>query len=358
MRPKVRVLHRPLNSIINKMKVSVVATVLNNEDTVRKLVDSLLNQTRKPDEIIVVDGGSKDNTVSILDEYAQKHENFYVVSRRMNKAQGRNYGIAHAKYKIIAQIDGSCVASKYWLRRLVKPLKDSEIGVSAGLYKIVARSAVAKAVSPYIGTTRKMVDPRSYMPTGRSLAIRKSVWKEMGGYSEELQWSGEDNLFNYKLLQKGIKIARVPKAFVFWHAPKTLDEAVIKVFSYTAGVSQTRTWRHPAESLATVNVNIQAIFGSYMVGFLLLILGVYNLIFLYIFIFAFTLYFFRALSGKSEEIDSQHALMLVPLVQFLMDITIMLGFISGYLSIRSRRKTAVQYKKWGIIQKQSKESRG
>lgn len=313
------------------MKVTVVATVLNNARTVDQLIDSILNQSRKPNEIVVVDGGSKDGTLAILREYEAKHDHFRVFSKDLNKAQSRNFAIEEASYKVIAQIDGSCVAHKHWLKRLLRPLKDKDVGVSAGFYKIVAINRFSKAVSPFIGVTPKMLDPRAFMPTGRSMAIRKSVWKEVGGYSEDLQWSGEDNLFNYKLLQKRIRIERVPDAFVYWHAPQTLGEAVRKIFAYSAGVAQTGTWRHPCESLATVNMNIFETYLKWALGISFFVLSLYNPFFLYVTTLGLTLYFFGALWRRRELVEDQLALMLVPVIQVVADISAMAGFASGFI---------------------------
>lgn len=322
------------------MKVTVVATVLNNASTVGELVDSLLLQSRKPDEIIIVDGGSRDGTVAHLAEYQKKHPNIRIISDNLNKAKSRNLGIKEAKYKIIAQIDGSCVADREWLENLLLPMKDKNIGVSAGFYDIVMQTLVAQAVAPFIGITPKRLDPRVYMPTGRSMAIRKRVWRKLGGYSEDLQWSGEDNLFNYKLLQKKINIARVPQAFVYWYAPKTLRDAFNKIFSYSAGIAQTGTWQHPSESLATVRANVFSTYLRYAVGGVLLALSILNLFFLYILTLAVTLYVFWALWRKKEEIENQKALMLVPLVQVLSDFAVMSGFLSGIAAPLKRRSRA------------------
>ena len=320
------------------MKVSVIATVLNNGDTVGQLLDSIFAQSRKPNEVIVVDGGSKDNTIEVLKEYEEKHANFKFYTHRLNKAQSRNFGIDKAKYSIIAQIDGSCKAQKHWLKRLIRPLSDEEVGVSAGFYKIVARTAVSKAVTPYIGITQKMFDHRSYMPTGRSMAIRKHVWAELQGYSEDLQWSGEDNLFNYKLLKKGIKIARTPDALVYWYAPKTLKDVYGKIFSYTAGIAQTGTWNHPCESLATVNTNVFSVYAKWFVGLVFLALSAYSMFFVYITILGFTMYTFSALWSKREQVEDQEALMFVPLIQIISDIAVMAGFASGIIIPEGRHK--------------------
>lgn len=331
------------------MKVTVVATVLNNGDTVGELLDSIISQRRKPDEIVVVDGGSTDDTLFVLENYKEKFQHLHVITRKGNKAEGRNFGIAAATHPIIAQIDGSCKAKAHWLKRLIKPLKDKNIGVSAGFYEIVAQTPVAKAVSPFIGVSGKMFDPRSYMPTGRSLAIRKSIWHALGGYSEDLQWSGEDNLFNYKLLQKNIEIARVPTARVYWYAPKTLRDATRKIFAYTAGIAQTGTWHHACEGLAVVNVNI---FSTYLMYFLILILAflsIFELFFLYIIILVFVFYASRALWLKREEVNDQMALMLVPVVQILVDFSVMSGFIFGLLSLRRLWTiSGIEYRKWDI----------
>ena len=48
---------------MDKLKVSVVVTIFNEEGTIKDLVTALLKQTRKPNEIIIVDAGSTDKTL-------------------------------------------------------------------------------------------------------------------------------------------------------------------------------------------------------------------------------------------------------------------------------------------------------
>ena len=52
------------------MRVTVISTVLNEGEAIRRLLDSLLAQTRRPDEVVIVDGGSRDSTVAVIQEYA------------------------------------------------------------------------------------------------------------------------------------------------------------------------------------------------------------------------------------------------------------------------------------------------
>ena len=53
-------------------RVSVICTVLNEGESIRRLLDSLVLQTCQPDEVVLVDGGSRDNTVEVIREYAAR----------------------------------------------------------------------------------------------------------------------------------------------------------------------------------------------------------------------------------------------------------------------------------------------
>ena len=54
------------------MPVSLIATVLNEGSEIRRLMESIAAQTRQPDEVIICDGGSTDNTAAVLGEYADR----------------------------------------------------------------------------------------------------------------------------------------------------------------------------------------------------------------------------------------------------------------------------------------------
>src|SRR3990172_12659596 len=104
------------------MKVSFVTTVCNEEKTIGNLIDSLFKLIKIPDEIIIVDGGSVDNTLlrifnflasrrsgqfSIFNEYPKtKKIKFKVfIKSVLTIAQGRNYGIRKATGDVIAMSD-------------------------------------------------------------------------------------------------------------------------------------------------------------------------------------------------------------------------------------------------------------
>ena len=103
--------------------VSLIITVLNEADTICSLLKAVNDQTLLPDEIIVVDGGSKDETPQIIKKITQDNPDLNLklfIEPGFNISQGRNFAINQAKNKLIAITDAGCVPNKNWLEELVK----------------------------------------------------------------------------------------------------------------------------------------------------------------------------------------------------------------------------------------------
>ena len=91
---------------VNNPLVSVIVPVYNVEKYLARCIDSILNQTLKNIEIILVDDGSTDLSPSICDEYSNKYENIKVIHKENNRVSAaRNDGIKVAKGKYIGFVD-------------------------------------------------------------------------------------------------------------------------------------------------------------------------------------------------------------------------------------------------------------
>ena len=87
-------------------KISVIIPVYNVEDYIRQSIDSVLNQTYKNLEIILVDDGSKDNSGKICDEYKNVDERIKVIHKiNSGVSSARNVGIDIATGKYIMFLD-------------------------------------------------------------------------------------------------------------------------------------------------------------------------------------------------------------------------------------------------------------
>ena len=101
------------------MKVSLIITTYNNHSALRKVMDSILNQTRRPDELFVADDGSDERTASVVNLYAEKAP-FPVIhawqkNRGFRAAKIRNKAITRAGGEYIVLLDGDCVVNRHFI---------------------------------------------------------------------------------------------------------------------------------------------------------------------------------------------------------------------------------------------------
>lgn len=90
------------------MSLSVIIPNYNNEKFIRQCLDSVLSQTLQPDEIIIIDDCSKDNSVEIIKEYESQYPNIKGIYLKENGgvSHTRNVGILSATSEYITTLDG------------------------------------------------------------------------------------------------------------------------------------------------------------------------------------------------------------------------------------------------------------
>ena len=107
--------------------ISVIVPVYKVEQYLGRCVESLLAQTYKNVEIILVDDGSPDSCPAMCDEYAAKYEKIQVIHQENKGLSGaRNTGIDHAKGDFLAFVDSDDLWSPHFLESLYKALKEKE----------------------------------------------------------------------------------------------------------------------------------------------------------------------------------------------------------------------------------------
>ncbi|MBZ0289893.1 MAG: glycosyltransferase, partial [Anaerolineae bacterium] len=102
--------------------ISLIATVLNEGESIHRLMRSMAAQTRLPDEVVIVDGGSRDNTVSIIETYRDQLPLRVLVEPGCNISAGRNRAIAAARGDIIVSTDAGVELAPDWLELITRPL--------------------------------------------------------------------------------------------------------------------------------------------------------------------------------------------------------------------------------------------
>ncbi|WP_175060130.1 glycosyltransferase [Thermococcus sp. 2319x1] len=319
---------------MNKLPVSLICTVKNEEESIRELLDSMLNQVALPDEIIIVDGGSTDNTVQIIREYIRRGAPIkLIVKEGANIAEGRNIAIRNSRNDIIASTDAGCVLDKNWIYEITKPLfEDPSVDVVIGWYEPLAATKfeeiAAELTYPKLKWVKKNL--HKFLPSSRSVAFRKKCWERVGGYPEHL-YTAEDTVFDIEMKEAGCNFVFNPKAFVYWKVRPSLRSLFKAHYLYAKGDAEAGLYFIPYLIMSIL---------PFFITLLLIFLSVFYdstmVFYLVLFLVAYVL--FRA---KKNEASISKVIVWFPL-SLLVVLSIMVantfGYFSGLISSLAKKK--------------------
>jgi glycosyltransferase involved in cell wall biosynthesis len=197
------------------MKVSLVATVKDARPFIEEFLASLRAQTRAPDEVVIVDGGSTDGTLEAL----ESEDGVTVLSEPgANIATGRNVAVRSATHDVLAVTDADCVLAPDWLERILQPIERGA-DFSAGFYRPLGITFFQACAGAASLPEPEEVRP-GWMPSSRSLAFRREVFEAVGGYPEWLD-VGEDMYLNHRWSDAGVRMELATDAVAFWRLRAT-----------------------------------------------------------------------------------------------------------------------------------------
>lgn len=183
--------------------------------------------------MIVVDNGSTDATMEVMDELQASHPNLrYVNESVIGLSQARNRGIAEATGNIVAFIDDDAEASFDWLETILQAIEADDVVAVGG--RICLRwpgerpswlpdslDGYYSKFDPRFSTQRKINYPR--YPYGTNMAIRRDVALKIGGFSTRLGRSGrslrsgEEKEFFRQVHMRELNVVYAPDAVVLHH---------------------------------------------------------------------------------------------------------------------------------------------
>lgn len=200
------------------MKISVVIPTYNEEKVISECVSSLVNQSFKHVEIIVVDDGSTDNTLKNLEKFKVK----ILRQRHQGPAMARNLGAKESRGKILVFVDADMTFDSNFLKNLVKPIEESKTKGTFSKDEYVANweNVWARCWNINENLPEKRRLPSNYPDHQKVFrAVLKSEFERVYGFSER----GYTD--DYTLSEKLGYEAELASGAVFYHKnPETLTE--------------------------------------------------------------------------------------------------------------------------------------
>lgn len=306
------------------MKASLVVTLLNEEDTINLLLESIKNQKKLPDEVIIVDGGSSDATVRIIRKFIEENktlgEDFKLYYKPGNRSLGRNYGVEHAKGDVVLFTDAGCILDIEWVEKIIEPFQKNDIDVVSGYYEGQSENNFQKSLIPYVLVMSDKVNPKHFLPATRSMAIRKSVFEELGGFDEKLSHN-EDYAFAKLLKKNEKKIVFAKHAVVYWIPRSTLKQAFRMFYRFAYGDVEA----------GIIRPKVVVLFVRYILAIFILIAAIYfaSISLIGVLVIGLLFYIIWAIQKSYKYVKNISALIYLPLLQFTADLAIIYGSTKG-----------------------------
>ena len=111
----------------NKLKFSIIIPAYNIEKYIDKCINSIIEQTYKNYEIIIINDGSTDNTKNIIDKYKTKKKVTIINQNNKGLSESRNIGVKKATGNYILFVDGDDYIDKKLLETLNNIIEDEDI---------------------------------------------------------------------------------------------------------------------------------------------------------------------------------------------------------------------------------------
>ncbi len=234
---------------MDNMRVSVICTVLNERETIGRLLDSLAGQTRPPDEVVIVDGGSTDGTQAAVLSHADQLPLKLQEARGANISRGRNLAVRRAVGQVIASTDAGVRLEPNWLEALTQPFAELDaVSMGNGAYAAAGfflpdpqttfELALGATTLPLPGN----VDPERFLPSSRSVAFTKTAFEASGGYPEWLDYC-EDLVFDFRLIERCGGFAWAPEAIAHFRPRPNLGSFFRQYYRYARGDGKADLWR-------------------------------------------------------------------------------------------------------------------
>jgi cellulose synthase/poly-beta-1,6-N-acetylglucosamine synthase-like glycosyltransferase/peptidoglycan/xylan/chitin deacetylase (PgdA/CDA1 family) len=226
---------------------SIIVPAYNEGAVIQSCLKSLLASDYPKYEILMIDDGSKDNTVALAHEIVDSR--LRIISKpNGGKASALNYGIERARGPVIVAIDADTVFQPDTLTKLLRHFSDPRVGAVSGNTRIANRNSLLtklQSLEYVVGFNldRRMGDLFDCITVvpGAIGAFRRDVLQKIGGFAYDTL--AEDTDLTLHIKEAGYRIVYDSEAVAYTEAPSTVGDLLKQRFRWTFGTMQA-VWKH------------------------------------------------------------------------------------------------------------------
>ena len=198
-------------------ELSIIAPVFNGEKYISEFIEGIKNLDKNglEVELIIVDNGSTDNTVPILEKSGVSYYQFPIPS----VYSARNFGVTIAKHPVLAFIDSDCVPSRDWAVKGIQHLSEGKLiaGLRICRYETLTPIIMLREIESRLKLKRESVNVNA-----GNFFILKSDFNRIGGFVEGIT-TARDSILSITARSLGMKIVACPDVFIY-ESPKLLKD--------------------------------------------------------------------------------------------------------------------------------------
>jgi cellulose synthase/poly-beta-1,6-N-acetylglucosamine synthase-like glycosyltransferase len=220
------------------MKISILIPCHNEEKSIKKCVQSCLNQSRKADEIVVVNDSSTDRSLEILKTFGKKIKIVNNISKG-NKSYAQEEGLKYVTGDIFIGTDGDTVLDWNFVKNIEEDFKDEKVAAAGGYVRSIRYNwiTIARAYDYSIGQNIHKLAQNDlnfmFVIPGAASAFRTKIFKKYINFDHDTLT--EDLDFTYKLHEQGFKIKYDMDAIVYTQDPTKLQSYVNQMRRWYGG---------------------------------------------------------------------------------------------------------------------------
>jgi glycosyltransferase involved in cell wall biosynthesis len=222
---------------------SVVIPALNAEATLGQQLTALAAQVGDVDfEVLVVDNGSRDGTVQVVHEHADRLPGLRVLScPRPGANAARNTGLAEARGDVVLFCDADDEVDAAWVAAMTASLQNGSVLVAGRIDDLTLNTPEAIARTQRYPPGTPVVARFLPRGIGANLGVRAEAARSVGGFNEAYHYGATDTEFCWRLQLAGHALDYCPDAVVRYRLRPDLGASVRR--AYPSGQARAQLYR-------------------------------------------------------------------------------------------------------------------